>query len=94
MVAMRYTERLSSKDKKQLTGLVKRSENARVRQRAQAVILSSRKYSIEDISNIFEVDRDSVSSWITKWGESRFNGLYDDPKSGRPPVKIDKIKKK
>ena len=72
---------------------MKESDIARIWTRSHAVILSSNGYSIEEISKIYEVDRDTISSWLKRWEEQSFNGLYDEEKSGRPPEVFSDIKK-
>ena len=57
----------------------------RTRMRAHAVLLSDRRYSLEQIADISPVDRERVSQWL-EWGEAEQGaGLDDDPRSGRPP---------
>lgn len=58
----------------------------RTRTRAHAILLSARRYSINQIADIFLVDRETVTSWLVRWEESDTDGLDDDPKSGRPPT--------
>ena len=58
----------------------------RTRTRAHAILLSARGYSINQIADIFAVDRESVTAWLARWEESGTDGLDDDPKSGRPPT--------
>jgi transposase len=53
--------------------------------RAHAILLSARRYSINQLADIFAVDRESVTAWLVRWEESGTKGLDDDPKSGRPP---------
>ncbi len=53
--------------------------------RANSILLSSKGLSIDKISQIYNVDRDSVSSWIDAWNKSGIKGLKDLPRSGRPP---------
>ena len=53
--------------------------------RAHAVLLSERRYSIDQIADIYQVDRDRVSQWVDWWEEYQFDGLDDDSRSGRPP---------
>jgi transposase len=91
---MRTIDILTVKEKKELQLLMKESDIARVRTRAHALILSSNGYSIEEISKIYEVDRDTVSSWLSRWEQLSFNGLYDEEKPGRPPEIFSDIKKK
>ncbi len=51
-----------------------------------AILLSARRYSVNQLSDIFAVDRESVTAWLLRWEESGTDGLDDDPKSGRPPT--------
>jgi transposase len=57
-----------------------------LRQRSHAVLLSAKGYFIDELSDIFEVDRDTISSWLTRWQTKGLWGLYDEQKSGRPPI--------
>jgi len=58
----------------------------RVRKRAQGILLSSKRYSIDKIADILEVHRDTVSSWFQAWETSGIAGLFDKPKSGSPSL--------
>ncbi len=58
--------------------------NFRVRNRSHAVLLSHQGYSIDQIGQICRVDRDTVSLWLNQWNESKFVGLADEARSGRP----------
>ncbi len=66
------------------------SANHRIRTRSHCVLLSARGYTIEDIADIFQVNRDTVSSWIDRWEKSGINGLSDMPGSGRPLILTEK----
>ena len=58
----------------------------RVRTRAHSILLSDRKFTIKEISNIFQYDRDTVSAWIDKWEQEGPVSLSDKPGKGRKPV--------
>lgn len=60
--------------------------NFRVRNRSHAVLLSQQGYSVDLIAQICRVDRDTVSLWLNQWNESRFAGLADEARSGRPRI--------
>ena len=80
----RYIEPLTEKQRSALKAAMKSHPNARARMRAHAVLLSDRKYSISQIADIYEVDRDSVSAWLKRWERGSLDSLGDDPRSGRP----------
>ncbi len=81
---MRYVKKLSFHEKVNLSELMRSDENHNVRKRAHAILLSDKQYKIDDIANIFEVDRDTVCNWLNRWETEGFDGLDDKPRSGRP----------
>ncbi len=60
--------------------------NHRIRMRCHCILLSERGYAIKEIADIFQVNRDTVTSWIDRWEKSGIDGLADMPRSGRPPI--------
>jgi len=86
---MRYVKRLYYKERNILKRIVKYSMNIRVRQRAHVIILSSKNYSINQLSEIFDVNRDTISRWIESWEKSGLRGLFDTQRSGRPKSEIE-----
>jgi transposase len=66
--------------------IMKSSAPQRKRMRAHAILLSERRYSINQIADIYQTDRDRVSQWLDWWEQYQFEGLDDDPRSGRPPT--------
>ena len=83
---MKYVNPLTPQDKEALTLVYQTHTNHRVRQRSQAILLSSRGYKIPDISLLLESHRDRVSAWIDRWHQEGITGLYDQPRSGRPMI--------
>ena len=57
----------------------------RARARAHSLLLSAEGMTIKEISKIYQVDRDTVSTWIRKWEREGPASLHDHPRSGRPP---------
>src|SRR6266478_2342877 len=81
----KFVRPLTTEHRQQLGELMKSSAPQRKRMRAHAILLSERRYSIDQIADIYQVDRDRVSQWLDWWEEYQFDGLDDDPRSGRPP---------
>lgn len=81
---MKFVPELSEELQNQLEDILKSSPAHRVRQRAHAILLSSRGYSIEQISDIFTVHRNTVSQWIESFTAAGIDALPDAPKPGRP----------
>ena len=82
-LAMRYIA-LSEEERITLGELFKNHWNARQRRRAHALLLSERRFKINEIANIYLVDRDTVSSGLDPWEPLGIVGLQDDPRPGRP----------
>lgn len=76
---------LTREQEGELRLLHKSGKSHRERQRAQAVLLSGRGMSLEQLAFVFECDRDTVSSWLDEWQRGGLPALADAPKSGRPP---------
>ncbi len=81
----KYVSPLSDDDVIFLENVVKKDSNFRVRTRAHIILLSFKGFCIDDISEIFDLNRDTVSSCISSWENSGRDGLADRPKCGRPP---------
>jgi transposase len=83
-VATRFVLKLRKEEEETLKQLWANSPSVQIRKRAHGVLLSSEKYSIDDISNILGCHRDSVSSWLHAWESKGIVGLFDKPRSGAP----------
>ena len=74
----KFVTKLKEEDQQELKRLMKEDPSSRVRMRAHSVLLSNREYSIDEIADIFEADRDSVTGWIdncvlaAKWRRTEF----------------------
>jgi len=84
---------LTDSEAAQLNRVRKRHQSFRVRDRAHAILLSHKDQKIDDIASIFEVNRDTVSDWFTRWESDGLSGLQDTPGRGRKP-KLAAVKKK
>lgn len=80
----KFVKPLTEEQRTQLKEIMKSLSPQRRRVRAHAVLLSSRRYSINQIADIYQVERDRVSAWIDWWNEYEFAGLDDDERGGRP----------
>lgn len=83
---MRVVQPLEESSVTTLREAIQNHPMSRVRQRAQGILLSHRNYSIKQIADIFEVDRDTVTHWLNGWEEGGLCGLYDAPRAGRLPI--------
>src|SRR4029450_6543003 len=90
----KFVEPVREAEREQLKEVMKSQAPQRTRMRAHAILLSERRYSIDQIADIYQVDRDRVSEWLDWWEEDQFAGLEDDPRSGRPPKLTEKEQKR
>jgi len=63
----------------------KKDLSKRSHRRLEAIVLSSEGYSLDEISEIYQVDRDTVSKWLDRWEQKGIEGVKDLPKQNRPP---------
>ena len=54
------------------------------RTRAHAVLLSAEGYPLKKLAEIFDVCRQTASTWLHSWKDYGICGLLDEPRSGRP----------
>jgi transposase len=82
---MKFVTCLSHDEVTRLKELMKQRAVFRMRQRAHAILLSAKRYQIDTLADIFDVDRDTIRQWITHWESAGIAGLSDRNKPGRPP---------
>ena len=83
---MKYATPLTPEMKQMLQEMWRNHPISRCRQRAHGILLSARGYRIPQIAQILEVERRAVSAWIDNWEKYGLFGLYDQARSGRPPI--------
>lgn len=83
--ATRFVSSLTENERQLLRYLKEEGENARIRRRAHAVLLSDAGYTVNEVADICETDRDTVCSWISRWEARGPVGLADRPRAGAPP---------
>lgn len=84
---MRYIKKLTEKEIKELSELVKDSKyNYQEKIRANCILLSHKKYSISKLSDIFDLTKISIYNWFNSWEKEGINGLYDKKGRGRKKI--------
>src|SRR2546430_12339048 len=82
---VRYVRPLTENQRHTLAEIMKHDAIPRARVRAHGILLSAQGMRIKEIAKIYQVDRDTVATWIKKWEQSGIASLSDKPRSGRPP---------
>lgn len=75
---------LTKEEQKTLLDAARYAPESRFRQRAHAVYLCGKGYLINQLADIFAVDRDTVLGWLTAWEQEGLMGLRDNERPGRP----------
>ena len=81
----RFVGALSEQARRQLEGLWRTGRSHRVRERAHAVRLSAKSYSLDQIADVLEVDRDAVSRTLDRWEEGGVAALEEGPRLAARP---------
>ena len=82
---MRYVHPLTDQQCDLLANTMTHDASPRARARAHSLLLSAQGMAINTITKIYQVDRDTVSTWIRTWAHDGPASLHDQPRSGRPP---------
>src|SRR5215510_3067395 len=83
---MKYVPPLSDPEIETLQQMHAHHPSRRARMRAHSLLLSHQRYPIPQIARLYQVDPRRVSVWIDRWQTWGLVGLYDRPRSGRPPI--------
>lgn len=85
-VATNFVSALTAEAQAQLEQLAEQDPTRRIRMRAHSLLLSAQGTPINEIARIYQVHRNSVSSWIDQWHQHGVAGLADKPRPGGPSV--------
>jgi transposase len=69
-----------------------RQEIGRVGQRAQMILLSAQKRTVPEMAIIFGCQPKTVRKWLRRFDAAGPAGVYDEPRSGRPPKLTDRVR--
>lgn len=81
----KFVRPLTDEEREILKYLVDHGETPRIRRRAHAVLLSDSGKALNEIAEIFETTRVTVTLWINNWEQLGPRGLADKVRSGAPP---------
>ena len=81
---MRFVAPLDDQTKAQLTEMMKNHPVSQVRHRAHAILLSAQGHQINQLADIFFVDRETITNWLNRFDQDGIEGLENKPRPGRP----------
>lgn len=73
-------------DREWLQGQWKTGHTHTFRCRAHAILLSTKRMSIAEISLILGVTYETINAWIDRWNQQGREGIFDGEHPGRPPI--------
>jgi transposase len=81
-------QKLNAKELTELDELYRHTKEARMRTRAQAILLAAeQQLTAPQIAKIVRKDDQTVRNWLKRYNAEGLNGLYDVPRPGTP-VKV------
>jgi len=83
---MKFVNQMTPEELITLSELKRNGPAHRPRERAQILLLSHDSFSISELCKIFGHHRNSISLVIDRWETMGIVGLFDDVRSGRPPI--------
>jgi len=83
---MKFIKLLSKEERITLKELMANSKNERVRMRAHSILLNDKKLPIDQISYIYDIHRNTISTWLESWETLGVVGLFDNTRTGRPKL--------
>ena len=86
MRPQRFIRSLTKTERQEIEELYRRGANNRVRKRAQAIRLSAMGYTVTQIVEILGCNRQSIHNWFDLFEAKGCQGLYDNPRPGRPVI--------
>ena len=86
MRPQRFIRKLTKNEHQEIENLYRKGPNSRARKRAQAIRLSTKGYTIPQISEILGCNQQSIHNWFNNFEMDGLDGLYDKPREGRPIV--------
>ncbi len=89
---MIYIDELTTEEITTLNEMHKNHPRYLSRRRSHAILLSHRGVSVPVICSTYNVCRQTVSTWFSKWEEFGICGLIDLPGRGRPSILTDNQK--
>jgi prepilin-type processing-associated H-X9-DG protein len=79
----KYVPKISKANHRYIKNISQNGETPTIRTRASALLLSAKRYTINGICDILDVERHSVSRWIKNWESNGRDSLKDKKRTGR-----------
>jgi transposase len=83
---MRYVKELTEEQKQELEEGHKKGKSHLFRNRCQAILLSYQGYSVQQLSDVFQVSDLSIYKWMNRFEAAGVAGLKNQPGKGRKPL--------
>ena len=81
-----FIENLDTVEITKLVDGKKHGKSDAFRTRCQAILLSNKRYTVSEISDILSVSVGAIFKWFSAWKKSGIEGLKTKPGQGRKPT--------
>lgn len=82
---MRKIKDLTEDELEQLRRIVRTTSNKVLKKRCQCIMYSFHGMKVQDLMDVFDVNRRTVYNWLNRWEEDGVKGLQDKPGRGLKP---------
>jgi len=82
---MRYITDLNKEIIEALEQIIKNEARYKSRYRAQAILLSNQRKTVNELAEIFGVEIRTIYRWFDRFKEEEIEGLYEKKGRGRKP---------
>ncbi|MDQ1253431.1 MAG: hypothetical protein QG646_2598 [Euryarchaeota archaeon] len=82
---MIYAKIKNQEEQRKLNNTLKSSQNKNWYRRLQVIQLSDKKYSVEDLSEIFNLSKATIRNYIHSYNYGGLDNLKPSKSTGRPP---------
>ncbi|RRA98599.1 helix-turn-helix domain-containing protein [Larkinella rosea] len=82
---MRNIKTLTPEEMQELRHVINTSKNEALRRRCQCILYSFQGMLVNDLMQMFNVDRRSIYNWMNRWNEGGLEALMDKPGRGLKP---------
>ncbi|GAB3895404.1 hypothetical protein GCM10028803_11900 [Larkinella knui] len=82
---MRAIKNLSAEEMNELRYIISSTENSILKRRCQCILYSFLGMQVNELTEMFDVDRRSIYNWMNRWNKGGIKALIDKPGRGLKP---------
>lgn len=86
MARLKFIPPLAEEAREQLREVYTSHPDPKLRRRVHAVLLSDQGHTLNQLQDMLQADRDTISIWFRRFEAQGVEGLVDLPRPGRPKI--------